>query len=73
MPMVVGELFDAFGVKPDPAKKWRVVRIVTIGVILAKEFFWSKKIGREREESHERAMKCAEELAGACGSGRAAL
>jgi hypothetical protein len=63
LPMVVGEFI------PDPTKKWRAVRLVTVGVILLKELFWSKKIGREREESHENAVRCAEEIAGACGGG----
>ena len=62
-PMIVGEFI------PDPAKKWRVVRMVTVGVVLLKELFWTKKIGREREESHENAVRCAEEIAEACGGG----
>ena len=33
------------------------------------ELFWTKKIGREREESYENAVRCAEEIAGACGGG----
>jgi hypothetical protein len=61
-PLIIGEFIA------DPAKKWRAVRIATIATALITEGMWSHKIGKEREEAKERAIECAEQLAGACGA-----
>jgi hypothetical protein len=63
-PLIIGEFIA------DPAKKWRAVRIATIATALITEGMWSHKIGKEAKE---RAIECAEQLAGACGGGGAAL
>jgi hypothetical protein len=62
-PLVIGEFIH------DPAKRWRAVRVAIVATTLISEGMWTHKIGKEREEAKQKALECAEELAGHCGAG----
>jgi hypothetical protein len=54
-PLVIGEVIK------DPDKRWRALRIVSVGAALASEALWTHRLSKERqkdEESHAALEAC---------------
>jgi hypothetical protein len=51
-PLVIGEFVK------DAEKRWRYIRMASIGSTPASEALWAHKIHKEREQAHERELEC---------------
>jgi hypothetical protein len=51
-PLVIGELIK------DPDKRWRALRLVTVGAALVSEAVWTHRLSKEREK--DEAARAAE-------------
>ena len=51
-PLVISEFV------PDPAKKWRYIKLASIATALLSEGMWTMKIHKEREAAREHAHDC---------------
>jgi len=51
-PLVIGEVIK------DPEKKWRAIRLASVGMALASEALYTQRVMKQREEADERSQEC---------------
>lgn len=50
-PLVIGELIK------DPEKKWRSIRLASVGFAILSEALWTDRLMKQRKEEQERACE----------------